>query len=300
MGKVMVLVYHRVSPATDTDFLDTGGVPRITPENLQLELGFLADLGARFLTYRDLREGNFPASHEIGIIVTFDDGFRDSYQLGLPVVEALGGRAVVFQCTAMLDAHQGLPEHRLYHGLFKGNPEERQENRRILIRNLTKVTTSDITDSELLKVALMKAPFRILSESLDAMLSDYSLNLELLYPDNELLQQSASAGHEIGSHGHQHLHRATLSDAEFESELTQSVGALETVLGGSPKAFSYPFGALVAGDAERCSRYFKQLATCERSFISRSTPPLQLGRFSWPGTAPNHFRLRRWLLTGGV
>lgn len=296
----MILVYHRVDSSAEKDFLDLGGVPRITPENLQMELGFLVNLGVRFMSFQDLREGEFPDSNEIGVIVSFDDGFRDTYEQGLPVVEAVGARATVFQCTAMIEAEQALHEHRLYLCLFAGEIAERQRRQQILVKRILPERATSHGLATLLEVALTKTPFKVLHELLAEISPGLECSTKDLYPDRGLLRHARSAGHEIGSHGHRHLHRNSLSDAEFESELQKSVADLESVLGRSPQVFSYPFGASAPGDAERCRHYFGQLATCERRFITPHTSAMEMGRFSWPGTAPNRLRLRRWLLTGSV
>ena len=62
----------------------------------------------------DLRRGLFPEQGEFGVVVTFDDGFRDNYLTGLEVLDTLGIKGVFFQCSAMIDGDQLIPEHALY------------------------------------------------------------------------------------------------------------------------------------------------------------------------------------------
>ena len=81
-GKVACLLYHRVvDPAEDRfDFLTRGGVPAISPRELASDIAFLAQKGAKFFTFEDLQEGSFPSRGEFGVIVCFDDCFRDNYE----------------------------------------------------------------------------------------------------------------------------------------------------------------------------------------------------------------------------
>jgi peptidoglycan/xylan/chitin deacetylase (PgdA/CDA1 family) len=299
-GKVTILVYHRVAELPEKDVFDLGGVPRITPEGLRDELGFLSKLGAQFLTLRDLREGFFPAKSDIGVVVTFDDGFRDSYEQGLPIVESLGGRAVVFQCTAMLGAKCPLPEHRLYQLLYSGSAIQQQKNAKVLRGRLGVEARVSSSDTVLKNTALTGVPFAELKRALDELDQADMSDPNGLYPDEAVLRSASAAGHEIGSHGHLHLHRATLCADEFDEEMRVSRQTLAVALGEAPAAFSYPFGAIGAGDAVRCSLYFSQAATCERTAVQRGSDPLALGRFSWPGNAPNRLRFRRWLLSGSI
>lgn len=244
--------------------------------------------------------GGFPATDEIGVIVSIDPGFQDSYEQGLPVVESLGGKAVIFQCTAMLDAEFALPEHRLYQLLFVGTPGTRDENFGQLVSRLELEPTAVPSPSTLINLALMTVPFSKLKHALDGLDQESGSSLASRYPDADLLRSAQAAGHEIGSHGDRHLHRATLCDEEFEDELRTSQSKLADVLGETPRAFSYPFGTVAQSDAQRCSRYFSQAATCERVPVLSDSSPLEMGRFSWPGPAPNALRHRRWLLTGSI
>jgi hypothetical protein len=79
MGKVLCLLYHRVADPGQVPFLDRYGVPPIPPGQLLDELSFLKSQGATFLTFSDLRRGRFPGPEEFGVIVCFDDCFRDNY-----------------------------------------------------------------------------------------------------------------------------------------------------------------------------------------------------------------------------
>ena len=125
-------------------------------------------------------------------------------------------------------------------------------------------------------------------------------DLAQIYPDSMFLKEAERRGHEIGSHGHRHLHRNTITTLQLESELQQSVDILSKALGKKDFAFSHPYGAFKSGDQRIILNYFSQAATCERSFVREDTDPLCIGRFSWPGNAKNQLRFRRWLLTGRI
>jgi peptidoglycan/xylan/chitin deacetylase (PgdA/CDA1 family) len=299
-GKVMILVYHRVSSDPGADFLDQGGVPRIASEQLQQELRFLAELGARFLTLADLRAGEYPGPDQFSVVVTFDDGFRDSYEQGLPIVESVGGRAVIFQCTQMLGAETWLTEHRVYRWIYSNRAMEQSAALRLLKEQLSIADNPLPSTRQVIDYALSKIPHTQLSDVLDSLRSEPGTADPLLYPDEQMLRSAVAAGHEIGSHGHRHLHRGTISEEQFAMELSESRGRLEEVLGSPPAAFSFPFGASIAGDGQLCQQYFSQAVSCERSPVFPTSNPFWLGRYSWPGVGQNPLRRRRWLLTGSV
>src|SRR6266404_4526519 len=112
--RVICLLYHRVDEPENNKFLSRGGSPVISPSELEADLRFLKNSGARFLTFADLRCGTFPDPTEFGVIISFDDCFLDNYTHGLEVVESLRIKAVFFQTTGMIAPDCLIWEHALY------------------------------------------------------------------------------------------------------------------------------------------------------------------------------------------
>jgi peptidoglycan/xylan/chitin deacetylase (PgdA/CDA1 family) len=301
LGKAMALLYHRVAPSGEHGFLVDGGSPTTTPEEFDRDISFLDGLGARFLTFADLRQGIFPSPNEFAVLVTFDDGFKDTYQRGLGYLNARGIRATVFQSSAMIANERKLiAEHLLY--WHASQPGWWDVLSRLLIsEGWTNWLGNDCRHT--IWRLLHEAPQNTLQQivtSLRTGLDDEAELCRAMYPTEQDLRDAKSQGHEIGSHGHEHLHRGTLDSDEFESDIRHSRSRLAEILGEPPRSFSYPFNARAAGDVERCSRYFSQVATVDAKLIDEHTNPLEVPRFSWPGAAVNEFRRRRWLLTGRI
>lgn len=300
-GRVMALVYHRVDAPENHAFLARGGVPVIRPEALEAELAALRRYGARFLTFTDLRRGHFPDPDEFGVVITFDDGFRDNYTLGLEVLGVLGIPAVFFQCSGMIGGRHLLPEHALY--WFADHPETAP-----LLLEAARVAgwpAAGEAGAGLISQAgrwIRAVPARRLVVGLEAARARSPMEepAEEIYPDEEDLRRAARAGHEIGSHGNDHLHRSTLDAAGFERELALSRNRIEKAVGMRPAAFSYPFSGYQPGDREICGKYYDQAVTVDERMIDRESDLLALPRFTWPGPARNGLRLRRWLLTGKI
>src|SRR5262245_2546315 len=126
-GKVTCLLYHRVvDPAEDRfDFLTRGGVPAIAPRELSSDINFLRQNGAKFFTFEDLHNGSFPSRDEFGVIVCFDDCFRDNYEAGRAILEEYGVRGVFFQTSGLVDRQNLLWEHALYWCCRNGAGRER-------------------------------------------------------------------------------------------------------------------------------------------------------------------------------
>jgi peptidoglycan/xylan/chitin deacetylase (PgdA/CDA1 family) len=293
-GVVTCYVYHRVDDPKRHPFLTRGGSPVIAPRELEKDIRFLQLLDARFFTFEDLRKGRYPARSEIGVILSFDDGFACNYTTGAGVLDLLRVPAVFFQSTAMVEAERLLWEHALY-----WHSRDAASTKRLAATARAVIPSVPADDA----VAYLRetAPFEKTEEVL-ARLGDggaAALAAEL-YPTAAQIRRVRSRGHEIGSHGHRHLKRTSIDAATFEQELSESRDALAHLLNELPGAFSYPFNSRVSGDEQICAAYFEQGVTVDAARITTRTDPMLLPRYTWPGRARTEMRRRRWLLTGRI
>lgn len=302
-GRVLALLYHRVVKTEAHGFLVRGGTPTTPLEQFEADMDFLAKVGATFLTFDDLRRGRMPSGDSFGVAITFDDGFRDTYEIALPSLEARGIRATVFQCTAMIDASRLLLEHHYYwwsDSSDAGSELERLANSRgwpALERRNSRappginpalwICTVPLIELQAVRT-LMEAAFPVPS----------GLTTEL-YPTSSDLRAAISSGHEIGSHGHGHLHRDTMTADAYHQDIDESVAVLRRIIGPRPLAYSFPYAARKPSDSELCLRHFDLLANVESKTIGRDFDPTGVPRSTWPATR-SKLRNRRWLLTGAI
>lgn len=304
-GRVICLLYHRVDEPENNRFLTSGGSPVISPHELEADLRLLKSLGARFLTFGDLRQDIFPDNSEFGVIISFDDCFKDNYTNGLDVLESLGIKGVFFQATGMIGAYRLIWEHALYwlirnaetaaaftqlaHQTLGGIPGLTQRAGAHLVEFMREELSPELIEKLL---ARAKETPGLEDELREA--------AQTIYAQPSQVKRAHDLGHEIGSHGHQHLKRRNIDDDTFESELARSVAVLTEINGVPPKAFSYPFNSYLSSDHKMCSKYFAQAATVNKDLIFRDSQQMWLPRFTWPGKTKNSKRQRRWLLTGKI
>ncbi|MBS0314923.1 MAG: polysaccharide deacetylase family protein [Burkholderiales bacterium] len=302
-GRVVCLLYHRVAEPGAEPVLDAFGTPPIPPRELERELRLLAAWGGRFMTLDELAQGAWPSPREVGLIVSFDDGFRDTYEAGLPVVEALGARALVFQISAMLtEAPALLWEHALY---WLGAEDARF---RALARSLDgEFAHLAGADARATVTALREranaSQLRAMVTTALARCGEREALADLArrwYPQRSTLDSARRNGHEIGSHGAHHFKRSALDAAAFEAELVASKQALAEACGIVPRAFSYPFNSHGVGDEAIAARHFEWVFTVDGGPLAPSFARSSVPRFTWPGPHPNALRRRRWLRTGYV
>lgn len=307
-GKVACLLYHRVvEPAEDRfDFLTRGGVPAVTPRELTWDVAFLMAKGAKFFTFEELRDGNFPSRDEFGAIVCFDDCFRDTYEAGRAILEKHGVRGVFFQTSSLVDRRDLLWEHALY--WCSRNSAVRKHLHQLADRVLERLKpVSPQCTGDLVTFLREHVPFEHTKAVLECAANDASFGWESLqfsgeiYPTRQHVLAASLAGHEIGSHGHEHLMRANISVRLFEKDLARSRDVLAHIVGKAPRSFSYPFSSHLPGDEHICAKLFNMAALVERKErIAKDTDPYRIPRFSWPGPARTRLRQRRWLLTGTI
>jgi peptidoglycan/xylan/chitin deacetylase (PgdA/CDA1 family) len=89
MSDFLVLCYHAVSARWPADL-------SITPENLESQLGLLADRGYRGVRFTEAVTGTRP---DKAVAVTFDDAYRSVHRLAEPILSKLGWPATVFVPT---------------------------------------------------------------------------------------------------------------------------------------------------------------------------------------------------------
>ena len=303
-GRVAAMLYHQVQAGPESEFLVRGGSPSISVNGLRADLAFFKKQGARFFTFADLITGRFPEKNEIGIAVCFDDCFANNYREGLFVLNEQGVTATFFQTTALVDATDLLWEHKLY--WYTRNETVSKQFAALAANCLAAPKYLTYPTAELLHVLRERIPFieceRVLSAADETLSSPDERVREArqIYPSAAMVRSAASCGHEIASHGHQHLFRACVTAAEFATDLVRSAQILTEIAGCRSTTYSFPFDSWAAEDEAAVLRVFDAACTVSKKPILKVDDKRLLPRFTWPGAAPNSLRHRRWLVTGTI
>lgn len=306
-GRTACLLYHRVAdPGSDPfSFLTRGGVPATAPQELAADLDYLKGLGARFLTFEDIRKGARARPGEPGIVIAFDDCFADNYTTGLDILEARGIKAVFFQTSGLVDGAEQIWEHALY---WLGRDESGRHKLAQIANDvlqrlgLAVAARSDSVIVDLRERTPWTVTRAILAEALAEPGAAPPPDMPArLYPTSAQVRNAHALRHEIGNHGHQHLRRANVDAETFRADLLEAQAKLTQVLGAAPLSYSFPFSSHVAGDEAICREAGLDLAaTVERDRDIALPMPYLVPRYTWPGPARNRMRQRRWLITGTI
>ncbi len=246
---VLVLNYHRIgdpeqSPfdrgvfsATPADFYDQ--VAFLKRESDIVRPGDLADLVAK------------PGRH---VLITFDDGYRDNYELAFPILRANGVDATFFLCTGFLDRREiawwdeiawlirtsPLSEIHLDPWLptpLRRDPLDPEPAIRTLLARYKSLPTADATE---LLVALRDR------SGAEPPAAEVAASQWMTW---DMARDMTAGGMEIGGHTVSHPLLARLDPAGQRAEVEGGQERFLAELGRTARAFAYPVGSSDAFDA---------------------------------------------------
>lgn len=276
-GKVTCLLYHRVAASDDHPWIERGGVPATSPHAFQQQLRLLKRIGCRFFTFKQLVAGQFPASDQPGVVVTFDDGFADNFQVARQMLDSAGIPAVFFVASGIVAASECNWDHQICWYLSQSAARE----------TATKLVAHIVGSAfgsrgvawawrHLLTPVQVHYVLESLRQQFGAIPKPAFRNLYCNWDD---LRTAVTAGHEIGSHTVNHPMRHTLTLSECEAELVGSKQCLERHLRCPVTSLSFPFNSYLFSDAEVCQQYgYTAVATVEPGRLTRKTSLLDIPR----------------------
>lgn len=241
-----ILTYHRFPRAEQEPFDD--GVIDTSVAEFEAHVACLK----RHFTIIGMDElCSFAAGGELppnAVAITFDDGYRDNYELALPILKRHGCRAIFFVATSFID------ERRLYWWdraayLMKCSSREVLE---LEYPSRFRVALEPRSEAIFKLLRFVKAcpsldMERFLSELGKATGVAWSRELEREFADRLLMtwdhvRELRRAGMDVESHTRTHRILQTLGPAELDDELAGSRRDLLRELGHAPRALAYPIG----------------------------------------------------------
>ena len=245
-GLGSILVFHEIHDDPDAE-LQVGCSSRVL-ENL---VKIMRGSGIDFVTMDEalLRIDN--KQSRPFVTVTFDDGYRDTYERALPILERLNVPFTIYVPTHAVTRELyawwlGLRTLFKQQDVVTIDAMSRRfscSDTRSKIAALRIVTDWVGTDFRL-KDALRQT-FKSNGISLERLSDEYFLNPEEL---REVARQSLAV---IGAHSTSHAALSTLSPEDMEAEMSDNRAFLENLIGREVSHFAYPYGTCKAcGDRE--------------------------------------------------
>lgn len=296
---LLVLNYHRIGPPLAA--WGDRGVFSATQEEFDQQVRFLKrefDL----ISTREI-EGVLGDRHRRAILLTFDDGYRDNFELALPVLQAHHTQAIFFLTTSFLDRTRvawwdeiawmvrrsplsSLPPNRWTLEGLSLEPHQREQAIRQLLHIHKEIPWEDT------------AQFR---EELGQLLETGSCPLKLaeeVWMDWDMARALHAAGMELGGHTVTHPVLANLNLSRQRQEIVECKARIEQETGATVTAFSYPVGTAYAFTEEtaklvRLAGYQFGFSFCAGLATGGQADRYTLPRFAVVhGASQAHFRAR--------
>ncbi|MBF0485324.1 MAG: polysaccharide deacetylase family protein [Candidatus Omnitrophica bacterium] len=244
-GKLRILFYHRIAPAHSLERLYE---PTMFVEENEFEdqMRLLRDQ-YQPVCEQDVIEalkGNVRLPGK-AVWVTFDDGYKDNFLLGYPILKKWGIRATFFVATDYIDRKELPWEGCILEALQKTDARSAlvDTDGRTLIFELSNRKQRRLAGYEIIRRLAKK---NILNrEKVLSLISKLQVDLnkmDLSFMSWDNIREMADNGSFIGSHTVMHRPMTKLSRDEVSYEIGESKRRIEECIGRQVFSFSYPYG----------------------------------------------------------
>ena len=246
--RLTILAYHRVTN-DDISNINTS-LPSlfVTKDSFSQQLEFIKKY-YNIINFKELKkriaENDVPPD---SLIITFDDGYEDNYQVAYPIMERENITAVMFLAVSKISQNKVLPYwwDRMYYYLsqykrwyVQGLSPDLDQEIQSLLKQFEKNSSSLLS-------SLNQQDTRKINCLLDSMQAKYKISHDDLNGANTILQwdqvQRMKKYMEFGSHTCSHDNLIHLKQDQLNDEIEESLKILTAKTQDDGAAFSYPAG----------------------------------------------------------
>jgi peptidoglycan/xylan/chitin deacetylase (PgdA/CDA1 family) len=242
--RIIILQYHSVRPEAEThyDVIGQGIIhpSKVFESQMQMVAGscspvMIDDVVDYINGLKDIPKR--------AVVITFDDGFKDNYDIAMPILERYGLRAVFYLTVEYMDGNKAPWFCRLKHAFQTTtlrdwrNPMTQQEWNLRDSQQRKEARWSSIVNCAQLAGIRQHESVCAIEQSLEVSPLSGSGRLMMDWKEVQLLHRR---GHIIGSHTLTHPSLGSVSANDMYSELEGSKHILERHLGAPVCHFSYP------------------------------------------------------------
>lgn len=198
-----------------------------------------------------IKEGNLPSR---SLVLTFDDGFMDNYELPYCYLKKHNIPATIFLVTDCIESNRPVWIQELCYLVNVFGTKQFIETLSIVNRKLgnekpmTWRRTGKGSVAELVKYFAYSLHKDMREYVLDAIFEEYGLERGATFVESnvflqdEQIEEMKKDGIDFGNHGASHTPFAMMSEEEQREEAVRSKAVIEDRLKKSFVAFAYPFG----------------------------------------------------------
>lgn len=232
-----ILFFHRVLPRPDEFLPDTPDVRAVADQ-----FRVLADVFTVLPldeAVELLYEGRLPPR---AACITFDDGYRDNYEVALPLLKSLGLTATFFVSNAFLDGGRMFNDTALEAMRRCPAGQIDLSSFGLGLRHVGDVA-SRIEAARAISRAIKDLPLEVRAARCDelARLARHPLPDDLMMTARNVADM-VRQGMSVGGHTVNHPNLALIDAQAAMQEIRSNRAALEAITGQLPRSFAYPFG----------------------------------------------------------
>jgi len=243
-GSLTILAYHRIfeNPiSVDCNFDEE--LLSATQDDFDKQVSWLKRY-FEIITFEQLKHLETSANY---LIITFDDGYRDNYDLAYPVLKKHGVKATIFLSTGYIGAKELFWWDEIAYVIKKTSVTDCT----IKLDQDYKYDLGNESKKRTAMASLVKLAKRIPNEKRLELLDQLKMTLRVKIPKEagkdlilswaDVLEMSKH-GIEFGAHSVTHPILANMPIFEMRLEIEDSKEAIEKVTGKEVVVFSYPVG----------------------------------------------------------
>ena len=247
---IFILMYHRITP-NHLPYLDLA----VAPEIFERQIRYLKK-HYHILSFNDLKKPSyFESLKKDGVIITFDDGYRDNFTYGFPIFRKYNIPALIFLITGFVGTDRIIWYDRLNVILTigAGSYDEKKVMRAGIPDDAKAIIKAYYAAQKGFKKVILAGlieKWRWLENDVrEAYLSETAKSLNAVAFQGERLMLNwdevaymSKRGIDFAPHTVNHPVLSDLTFEEAEKEILDSKKAVENVTGKSAFVFAYPYG----------------------------------------------------------
>lgn len=242
-GKHLILTFHRIRPVTEPrNTFDTCPNHRVDHfrlilDNIQSQYQIVPLAKLRELWHEKNRLA----------VITFDDGWRDTFDVAVPVLSSMGIPATIFVTTDKIGSHTPFWQQILGKA-FRLASDSQDGVVAEKLRSTFGLSADAHFTPETFKRTVMRIKQNYQRDTDDCIFDELgpfvtNSENERLFLSEEEIAKLATEGYEIGSHTVSHPILTKVNPKQLTSELVESKNRLEKITGRVIDSIAYPNGS---------------------------------------------------------
>jgi peptidoglycan/xylan/chitin deacetylase (PgdA/CDA1 family) len=247
---LLIVNYHYIR-----EDVPKSGIHPVTPIFFKKQLELINKNGYEFVSLADInnvihtKENRLPKKC---CLITFDDGLRESYEIGLPILDKMGIPAAFFVISDTIIKDELINVHKLHYLRTKISDMDIQSSLKNDIKKLDDYVVSTQYPFDNILTGRIKYLLNFIKpELINTMFLKFIETPEQdvakkLYMSIDQLQDLCNRGY-MGTHSKAHKPLAKLPAADMYKDIKESVSCIENHC-GNIESISYPYGEESAVD----------------------------------------------------